>query len=195
MSLMNGVFRTYLDKFVLVFLDDILVLSRYVEDHEDHLRQVLQCLRENHLYANLAKIGFFQSELRYLGHAISGEGIAVDPSKIQAIVDWPEPTNVGEVRNFMGLVGYYRIYVQDFSRIAHPITSLQRKGKKFVWSERYETTFRILNERLTSAPILAVLDPLGDFMICTNASLEGLGAVLMQNDRVIAYKSRKNQGS
>ncbi|XP_059067638.1 uncharacterized mitochondrial protein AtMg00860-like [Cryptomeria japonica] len=138
----------------------------------------------------MVKCEFFQSEVRYLGHVISEECIAIDRSKIQAIIDWPTPTNVGEVHNFMGLVGYYHRYVQDFSRIAHPITSLQRKGKRFVWIEQCEREFRILKERLTNAPILAVPDPLENFVVCTD-SLEGLGAALMQDGRVIAYESRK----
>jgi hypothetical protein len=191
MSLMNGVFRTFLDKFVIIFLDDILVYSKTVEEHEKHLRQVLQCLRENQLFANLEKCEFFQTEVKYLGHVISGEGIAVDPAKIQAIVEWPTPTNVSEVRSFMGLAGYYRRFVQGFSRIAHPITSLQRKGKKFIWTEKCSEAFQILKDKLTSAPILAVPDPAENFVVCTDASLEGIGAVLMQEGRVIAYESRK----
>ena len=126
-----------------------------------------------------------------MGHVISGEGISVDPAKIQAIVDWPAPTTVSEIRSFMGLAGYYRRFVQNFSRIAHPITSLQRKGKKFLWTEKCVEAFQKLKELLTSAPILAVPDPEGEFMVCTDASLEGIGAVLMQNGRVIAYESRK----
>ena len=140
MSLMNGVFHSYLDKFVLVFLDDILIYSKSEKEHEEHLRLVLQCLRDNQLYANVAKCDFFQSEIQYLGHVISGEGISVDPAKIQAIVDWPAPTTVSEIRSFMGLAGYYRRFVQNFSRIAHPITSLQRKGKKFLWTKNFKNS-------------------------------------------------------
>lgn len=191
MSLMNGVFRTYLDHFIIIFLDDILIYSRTMEEHEGHLRQVMQCLRENQLYANLAKCDFFQSEVNYLGHVVLGEGISVDPSKIQVIVDWPAPTNISEVRSFMGLARYYRRFVQSFSQIEPPITSLQRKGKKFVWSEQCEATFRTLKELIFSAPILAVPDPSRDFMVCTDASLEGIGAMLMRNGCVVAYESRK----
>ena len=142
-------------------------------------------------YGNLSKCGFFQLEVKYLGHIITGDGIAVDSKKIRAIMDWPAPTNVSEVHSFMGLAGYYRRFVKDFSRVAHPITSLQRKGKKFVWSDQCEIAFNALKERLTSAPILAVPNPVGDFMVCTDASLEGVGAVLMQDGRVIAFESRK----
>lgn len=110
---------------------------------------------------------------------ISGEGISVDPLKIQAIVEWPTPTNVSQVCSFMGLASYYRRFVKDFSRVAHPITSLQKKGKKFIWTEKCEEAFQKLKECLTSAPILAVPDPTRDFVVCIDASLEGIGVVLM----------------
>lgn len=144
MSLMNNVFRTFLDKFIVVFLDDILVYSNSIEEHEQHLEQVLACLRKNILFANLEKCKFFKTKICYLGHVISGDGISVDPSKIRAIVDWPAPSNVSEVRSFMGLASYYRKFALNFSRIAHPITSLQRKGKKFVWTDECETAFQRL---------------------------------------------------
>jgi hypothetical protein len=108
MSLMNGVFHEYLDKFVQVFIDDILIYSRMKEEHDEHLILVLQCLRENKLYGKLSKCSFYQSKIHYLGHIISGEGIIVDPVKVEAIMEWPAPKNIQEVRIFMGLVGYYR---------------------------------------------------------------------------------------
>ena len=141
MCLMNGIFRNYLDKFVIVFLDDILIYSRTKEEHEEHLKIALQVLRENQLYANLGKCSFYQQQIQYLGHIISEEGIAVDPSKIAAIQEWPTPRNVTEVRSFMGLAGYYRRFIEGFSKIAHPITSLQRKGVKFEWNPRCEESF------------------------------------------------------
>ena len=107
MSLMNGVFCTFQDKFVVIFLDDILIYSHDEKEHEEHLRQVLQKLRENQLYGNLSKCAFYRPEIHYLGHVISGDGVLVDPSKIRAIMDWPAPTNVTEVRSFMGLARYY----------------------------------------------------------------------------------------
>jgi hypothetical protein len=124
MSLMNGVFREYLDKFVQVFIDDILIYSRTTEEHDEHLRLVLQCLQEHKLYGKLSKCSFYQSWIHYLGHVISGEGIAVDPAKVEAIIEWPAPTNVTEVHSFMGLAGYYRRFVEGFSKIAGPITEL-----------------------------------------------------------------------
>jgi hypothetical protein len=128
MCLMNGIFREYLDKFVIVFLDDILIYSKSEEEHEQHLRMVLQVLREHQLYAKLSKCSFYQRQIHYLGHIISEEGIVVDPEKIKSIEGWPTPRNVTEVRSFMGLAGYYKRFIEGFSKIAHPITSLQKKG-------------------------------------------------------------------
>ena len=115
----------------------------------------------------------------------------MDPAKIRVIVEWPAPTNVSEVRSFMGLASYYRRFVANFSKIAHPITSLQRKGKKFIQSDKCEEAFQGLKVLLTSAPVLVVPNPCKEFEVCTDVSLDGLGAVLMQDGRVIAYESRK----
>jgi hypothetical protein len=124
MSLMNRVFREYLDKFIQVFIDDILIYSQTMEEHDEHLRLVLQCLRENKLYGKLSKCSFYQSKIHYLGHVISEEGITMDPTKVEAIMEWPAPMNVPEVRSFMGLAGYYRRFVEGFSKIENPITKL-----------------------------------------------------------------------
>jgi hypothetical protein len=141
MCLMNGVFRNYLDKFVIVFLDDILVYSKIEEEHEQHLRMVLQVLREHQLYEKLSKCSFYQKQIHYLGHIIFKEGIVVDPEKVQAIQEWPAPRNVTKVRSFMGLAGYYRRFIARFSRIDHAITSLQRKEKKFQWTNECKGIF------------------------------------------------------
>jgi hypothetical protein len=175
---MNGVFRDYLDKFVIVFLNNILVYSKSKEEHEKHLRMVLQVLREHQLYAKLRKCSFYQEQIHYLGHIISEEGITVDPEKIDAIREWSAPKNVTEVRSFMGLAGYYRRFIARFSRIAHPITSLQRKEKKFQWTDDCEKNFQQLKQLLTSAPILRIADPNKDSVVCTDACKEGLGGVL-----------------
>jgi hypothetical protein len=182
MSLMNGVFREYLDKFVQVFIDDILIYSRMTEEHNEHLRLVLQCLREHKLYGKLSKCSFYQSRIQYLGNVISGEGIAVDLDKVEAIMEWPAPMNVTEVRSFMGLSGYYRWFVEGFSKIANPIIELQKKNKKFFWTEECVEAFLRLKELLTTASILKVLDMDADFLVCTDASKEGLGGVLMQDE-------------
>jgi hypothetical protein len=191
MCLMNGVFRNYLDKFVIVFLDDILVYSKTEEEHEQHLRMVLQVLREHQLYEKLSKCCFYQRQIHYLGHIISEEGIVVDPEKVQAIQEWPMPRNVREVRYFMGLVDYYRRFIAGFSRIVHAITSLQRKGKKFQWTKECESSFQQLKKFLTSAPILKIADLDKDYVVFTDACKEGLGGVLSQEGFVICYESRK----
>ena len=154
MSLMTSVFQNYLDHFVQVFLDDILIYSKNEKEHEEHLRLVLTCLREHKLFGKLSKCSFFQKEIHYLGHIISGEGISVDPEKVKAIEDWPIPKNVHEVHSFMGLVRYYRRFVEGFSNIAKPITTLQRKGIRYEWTNECDATFAELKRLLTSATIL-----------------------------------------
>jgi hypothetical protein len=190
MCLMNGVFRNYLDKFVIVFLDDILVYTKTEEENEQHLRMVLQVLREHQLYTKLSKCSFYQRQIHYLGHIISEEGIVLDPEKVEAIREWPAPRNVAEVRYFMGLAGYYRRFIVGFSMIAHSITSLQRKEKKFQWTEECESSFQRLKQLLTSALILKIVDPDKDYVACTDVCKEGLGGVLSQEGFVICYESQ-----
>jgi hypothetical protein len=158
--LMNGVFREYLEKFVIVFLDDIIIYSKSKEENEHHLR-----MQEHQLYAKLSKLLFYQNQIHYLGHIISKDGIAVDPEKIEAIREWSVPKNVIEVRSFIGLAGYYRIFIEGFSKIAHPITSLQRKGMKFQWTLDCEKIFQHLKQLLTSAPILRIADSNEEFIV------------------------------
>jgi len=129
MYLMNKVFMEYLDKFVVVFIDDILVFSQSEEDHEEHLRLVLQKLRENQLYAKLSKCDFWLKEVSFLGHIITDGGITVDPSKVQDVLNWNPLENVSEIRSFLGLAGYYRRFIEGFSKIVKPLTSLLEKGK------------------------------------------------------------------
>jgi hypothetical protein len=124
MSLVNVVLQKYLDKFVQVFIDDILIYSRMMEEHDEHLRLVLQCLQENKLYGNLSKLSFYQSKIHYLGHVISDKGIVIDPVKVKGIMEWPAPTNVLEVHSFMRLEGYYRQFIEGFSKIENLITEL-----------------------------------------------------------------------
>ncbi|XP_042460894.1 uncharacterized protein LOC122044835 [Zingiber officinale] len=191
MDLMNRVFLEYLDRFVIVFIDDILVYSRSEEEHEQHLRIVLETLRKERLYAKFSKCAFWLSSVGFLGHVISSKGILVDPQKIEAVDRWEQPKSVQEIRSFLGLAGYYRRFVEGFSSIAAPLTRLTRKGVKFTWSEACEASFQELKQRLVSAPVLVI--PSGDdgFILYTDASIQGLGAVLMQYDRVVAYASRQ----
>ena len=142
MDLMNRVFSPYLDKFVIIFIDDILVYSGSLEEHAEHLRIVFKILRERRLYAKFSKFQFWLDKVAFLGHVISEEGISVDPQKIEAIVNWKPPTNVSEVRSFLGLASYYRKFVEGFSKIATPLTNLLKKDQKFEWSDTCQHSFR-----------------------------------------------------
>jgi len=143
------------------------------------------------LYAKFSKCEFFKDHVQYLGHVISKDGISFNPGKIKAIINWPVPKDVSDVRSFMGITGYYRKFIEGFSKIANPITSLQKKGRKFVWDLKCEENFNKLKELLTTAPILKIEEPYKDFVVCTDACNEGLGGVLIQEGHVIAYESRK----
>ena len=156
---MNGIFNKYLDQFVFIFIDDILIYSKTEEEHQHHLWIVLQTLREHQLYAELGRCEFFKTKIQYLGHVIPKDGIAVDPQKIKAISDLPIPKDVANIRSFMGLTGYYRRFIEGLSRISYPITSLQRKGVKFVCSSKCQEIFDKIKDLLTKAPIPKVADP------------------------------------
>ncbi|RDX81025.1 Retrovirus-related Pol polyprotein from transposon 17.6, partial [Mucuna pruriens] len=134
MDYMNIIFHPYLDKFVVVFIDDILVYSKTREEHEEHLKVVLQVLRDKQLYAKLSKCDFWLEEVSFLGHVISRGGIGVDPSKVEVVLKWETPKSVSEIRSFLGLAGYYRRFIEGFSKIALPLTELTRKGVAFVWN-------------------------------------------------------------
>ena len=175
---------------MIVFIDDILVYSRTREEHEKHLKMVLEILRERQLYAKFGKCEFWLDKVIFLGHVILAEGIYVDLSKIAAIVNWEPPSNVTEVRSFLGLAGYYRRFVQDFSIIASPLTKLLRKNVKFLWTPECQQSFETLKEKLITAPILSLPIEGGRYMVYSDVSRKGLGCVLMQDVKVIAYASR-----
>jgi hypothetical protein len=146
MYLINSVFMPELDKFVVVFIDDILVYSKNMEEHEEHLCIVLQRLREHQLYAKFSKCEFWINEVCFLGHVISPKGIAVDPGKVQDVLDWKPPTSITQVRSFLGLAGYYRRFIPNFSKISKPINDLLKKGTKYVWSEDCDDAFQALKK-------------------------------------------------
>jgi hypothetical protein len=181
MYLMNKVFIKYLDKFVVVFIDDILIFSKTEKEHEKHLRMVLEKLRSNQLYAKFSKCEFWLTEVAFLGHVISAGGIAVDPSKVKDVLNWRPPTNASEIRSFLGLAGYYRRFIKDLSKIAKPMTRLLEKNKDFDWTAECQVSFEELKKRLTSAPILILPDITKKFDIYCDASRQGLGCVLMQD--------------
>jgi hypothetical protein len=158
MYLMNSVFMPELDKFVVVFIDDILVYSKNEEEHAGHLHVVLQRLREHRLYAKLSKCDFWLKKIKLLGHTISQAGIAVHPDKVQEVMNWKPPKTVHQIRSFLGLAGYYRRVIPDSSRITKPMTELLKKGAKFYWDHKCEDAFHTLRKHLTTAPVLAQLD-------------------------------------
>src|SRR5438128_1564585 len=191
MYLMNKVFMEYLDKFVVVFIDDILIFSKIEEEHEEHLRMVLQKLRDHQLYAKLSKCEFWLKEVSFLGHVISGGGVSADPGKVRDVLTWKTPQNVGDIRSFLGLAGYYRRFIEGFSKIVKPMTALLEKGSVFRWSEACEASFQELKKRLTTAPVLVMPDVQKEYSVYCDASGQGIGCVLMQEGHVVAYASRQ----
>ncbi|XP_013624264.1 PREDICTED: uncharacterized protein LOC106330322 [Brassica oleracea var. oleracea] len=191
MKMMNNVFRDYLDEFVIVFIDDILIYSLNQEEHKDHLRKVLDKLREHKLFAKLSKCSFWQREICFLGHVVSDKGVSVDQEKIKAIADWPRPRNATEIRSFLGLAGYYRRFVKGFASMAQPLTKLTGKDVQFVWTEGCAVSFSKLKMMLTTTPVLALLMDNEPYVVYTDASKVGLWCVFMLQGKVIAYASRQ----
>ncbi|XP_021732982.1 uncharacterized protein LOC110699774 [Chenopodium quinoa] len=183
MDLMNRVFHPLMDNFVVMFIDDILVYSKNKEEHVEHLRAVLQTLRENKLYTKFSKCEFWLEKVAFLGHSVSKDGVEVDQAKIEAVKRWPTPKTVSDIRSLLGLAGYYRRFVKDFSKIAKPMTSLMKKDKKFEWDEKCEEAFQLLKKRLITAPVLTLPDDSGIYDVYSDASKNGLGCVLCKMER------------
>ncbi|KAJ9544641.1 LOW QUALITY PROTEIN: hypothetical protein OSB04_024348 [Centaurea solstitialis] len=178
MDLMNRICRPYLDKFVIVFIDDILIYSQSKEEHEQHLKVVLELLRDQKLYAKFSKCEFWIREVHFLGHVVREEGILVDPAKIEAIAKWEAPKTPTEIRQFLGLAGYY-------TRIAQPLAMLTQKDKKFDWGQQQEDAFQLLKQKLCNAPVLALPQGTEDFVVYCDASRQGLGCTDGQSERTI----------
>ncbi|XP_017970409.1 PREDICTED: uncharacterized mitochondrial protein AtMg00860-like [Theobroma cacao] len=176
---------------MVVFIDDILIYLRSWEEDAQHLRIMLQTLREHRLYAKFSKCTFWLSSVGFLEHIASKDGVQVDPNKVEAIENWARPTTVTKIKSFLGLAGYCRQFVKDFSKIASPLTRLTQKGVKFEWSEAYEHSFKTLKACLTFTPVLSLPCGSGGYTIYCDASRVGLGCVLIQHGRVIAYASRQ----
>jgi hypothetical protein len=187
--LMNHILQPFLRKFVLVFLDDILIYSPTLEEHISHLNQVLAELRKHQLYLKESKCSFAQYSLEYLGHIISSKGVSTDPSKISAMLQWPVPTNMTQLRAFLGLTGYYRRFVKGYGVLAKPLTNILRL-KQFAWSPEAQLVVDNLKVAMTRTPVLALPNFQDTFTIEIDACSEGIGAVLMQHGRTIAYLSK-----
>ena len=182
MCLMNIILRNYLDNFVVVFIEDILIYSKNEQEHEEHLKIVLQVLREQQLYTKFSKCDLFKDKIHYLGHVVSKDGISVNPDKVKAMMKWLVPKNVYDMRSFMGITGYYRKFIEGFSNISYPVTSLKNKARKFEWTKKCEEIFNKVKHLLTTAPILKIVDPFNDFAVSIDACNEGLGRVLLQDN-------------
>ncbi|MCO5597328.1 hypothetical protein L7F22_051404 [Adiantum nelumboides] len=187
--MMDRIFREY-RLFVGTFFDDIIVFSKNEADHRDHLLQVFQALRHHKLVINAKKSEFFLPEIHFLGHIVSAAGVQMDPAKIKAIRNWPDLKNVHEVRSFLGLCSYYRRYVQKFAEIALPLHMLTQKGVPFSWGVTEVTAFQTLKDKMTTGPVLILSDLQKSFEVYCDACGRSLGAVLMQEGRVIAYESQ-----
>lgn len=188
-ALMNDIFRPYLRRFVLVFFDDILVYSASMEEHAQHLATVMGVLASQQLYVNGKKCEFCKSRVAYLGHIVSSEGVAVDPDKVQAMVDWPSPRTLRELRGFLGLTGYYRRFIHHYATLTNPLTQ-QLKKDTFHWHEEAESAFQLLKQKMLTAPVLAMPNFELPFVVEADASGSGLGAVLSQDSHPIAYFSK-----
>nr|GEW15184.1 putative reverse transcriptase domain-containing protein [Tanacetum cinerariifolium] len=191
MDLMNIVCRLYIDKFVIVFIDDILIYSKSKEEHEVHLKLILELLKKEKLFGKFSKCEFWLQEVHFLDHVVNNEGIHVDPNKIEAVKNWKPPKTPTEIRSFLGLTGYYRRFIASFSKIAKPLNLLTQKNKKFEWGDEQENAFQTLNDMLCDASILALPEGPDDFVVYYDASNQGFGCVLMQINKVIAYASKQ----
>ncbi|GJV99517.1 putative reverse transcriptase domain-containing protein [Tanacetum coccineum] len=191
MDLMNRVCKPYLGKFVIVFIDDILIYSTNKKEHKEHLKAILELLKKEELYAKFSKYEFWIPKVQFLGHVIDSQGIHVDPAKIESIKDWASPKTPTKIRQFLGFAGYYRRFIEGFSKIAKSMTKLTHKGVKFDWVDKQEAAFQLIKQKLCSAQILALPEGSEDFIVYCDASIKGFGAVLMQREKVIAYASRQ----
>ena len=195
MHLMHQTFRQELDEFVIVFLDDILIYSKTLEEHREHVRRVLEVLRKEKLFAKESKCELFKTEVEFLGHLVGRDGVRMMESKVKAVQDWPTPTRATHVRSFLGTAGYYRKFIKDFSAIAAPLTELTKESVKFDWGHQQEASFRRLKKAIAEGPVLTLPDPSLPFVVHTDASGFAIGAVLQQDQgkglQPIAFLSKK----
>ncbi|KAI3412628.1 Hydrolase_4 domain-containing protein [Psidium guajava] len=190
-TLMNKVLQPFLDQFVVVYLDDIVIYSRTLEEHIKHIKQVFQVLREHELYVKREKCAFAQQEVPFLGHIVGDGRVRMDPAKIESIVGWEPPTKVTELRSFLGLTNYYRRFVKGYSSITAPLTDMLKKDKTWEWTERCQGAFERLKKAMTEEPVLALPDCSKPYEVETDASDFAIGCVIMQDGHPVAYESRK----
>jgi hypothetical protein len=199
MHLMQSIFRPFLDEFVIVFLDDILIYSKTLEEHKQHIQQVLELLRNNKLYAKKSKCEFFQRRIEFLGHTLSSDGKGMQEDKVKAIRQWPVPKSAEDIRSFLGLAGWYQEFVKDFSGIVAPISELTHKGKAFEWTDQQQKAFEQLKKAVSTAPVLILPDKKLPFVVQTDASGVAVGASLNQDQgkglQPVAFLSQKLQSA
>ncbi|GJZ34760.1 putative reverse transcriptase domain-containing protein [Tanacetum coccineum] len=183
MDLMNRVCKQYLDKFVIVFIDDILIYSKNKQKLEEHLKLILELLKKEELFTKFSKCEFRIPKVKFLGHVKDSNGIHVDPTKIESIKDLASPKTATEIYQFLDLLGYYRRFIEGFSKIAKSMTKLTQKKVKFDWVDKQEASFQLLKQKLCSSPILALPEGAENFIVYCDASHKGLGVVLMQNQK------------
>ncbi|WVZ50243.1 hypothetical protein U9M48_001517 [Paspalum notatum var. saurae] len=191
MNMMNMIFMKELDLFIVVFINNILIFSKSRDEHEQHLRVVLEKLQENQLYEKFSKCEFRLEKVAFMGHVLTAEGVLVDLEKVEAVSNWKTPRMVSEIRSFLGLSRYYQRFMETFSKIAKPMTSLLKNNVLFEWDEKCDEIFQRLKEKLTTAPVLTLPDLHKDFVVYCDASRQGLGCVLMQDNKVVSYASRQ----
>nr|GFC02368.1 reverse transcriptase domain-containing protein [Tanacetum cinerariifolium] len=177
MDLMNRVCKPYFDKFVIVFIDDILIYLKSEEEHEVHLKTILDLLKKEKLYAKFSKYEFWLKEVQLLRHVVNRDDIHVDPSKVESVKKWKTPESSTEMRSFLGLAGYYQRFIENFSKIAKPLTLLTKNNKTYVWGDKQNEAFRILKEMLCNAPVLALPDGPNDYVVYCDASKQGFGFI------------------
>ena len=190
-TLMNTIFRPYLDQFVVVYLDDIVVYSQTLEEHLEHLREVFEALRENKLYVKREKCSFAQEDVMFLGHKIKDGKLMMEESKVRAIQEWQPPTTVPQLRSFLGLVNYYRRFIKSYSARATPLTNLLKKVKSWEWTSECQASFEDLKRAVSEDPLLTLPDHTKMFEVHTDASDFAIGGVLMQEGHPVAFESRK----
>jgi hypothetical protein len=190
-TVMNSILHPYIRNFVVVYIDDILIFSKTEAEHQAHVRLVLKVLKREKFYICKVKSSFAQKEIKYLGHIVNEQGIRPDPKKVEAVQTWPVPKNVHDVKSCLGLVNYFRKFIEHYSEIAMPLTNLTKKSHPWVWIGRCQDAFELLKQKLTEASLLRTPDESLPYEVVMDASDLGLGGVLLQEGQPVAFESKK----